>query len=173
MSARIDIRRITFLVVGVVLGVLVFIFVDPGSSLNGRALAMIVTAFSILAGIMIAVIALLGDPAAVYRGSWRVASAHRRQIRHRLYRYAILFYVYLVVIGLACASALLDGIICPHTSQLIGRIAVSAGAAAFFWSLGLPSAIIRAQIARLDEEVEERRKIGKGKTTSLDHSESE
>ncbi len=40
------------------------------------------TLVSILAGILIAIITMLGDPRVLYRGSWRVASAHRREVRH-------------------------------------------------------------------------------------------
>lgn len=160
VNKRVDYSRLSLITGGLLAAGIVFFIYPIVHPVNHYAFGFVVTAFSIMAGIMIAVIATLGDPARLYRGSWRIASAHRRQIHRRLCRYELLFYVYLAVIGLACAAAIVDKIVWPGVRQWFARFALSAGTAAFVWSLGLPRAIIRTQMERLDEEVKRRRERG-------------
>ena len=125
---------------------------------NTEALRILVTVFSILAGILIAIITALGDPRALYRGTWRIASAHRREIRRVLLRYELLFYAYLVVITLAFSAALFREIASDAViARWIERFALGIGAGALVCSFGLPAEIIRTQMERLDEEVNRRR----------------
>ena len=130
----------------------------PYAEGNVEALRILVTAFSILAGFLIAIITMAGDPKMLYPGSWKVASAHRRQIKRALNRYRWLFYVYLAVITLAFAAALFGKVAaqCP-VMYWLERCALSLGVAALFWSFGLPTAIIRIQLDRLSGEVDDRR----------------
>ena len=167
MIEKIDICRTGFIVAGIFSGVIVFVFLPE---FNHGSISLLVTAFSILAGIMIAVITMLGDPANLYRGSWRMASAHRREIRRRFYLYEILFYAYLIVVGLACGAAVMDGKIFPDAARLVARMALSAGVAVFVWSLSLPRDIIRTQMARLEEEVDRRRPTGRSPNRNSDDS---
>ena len=150
--------RIAFILTGLVLGVVVLIFGDEVTTGNSEALRILVTIFSILAGIMIAVISAIGTPEDLYKGSWRIASLHRSQKIRLLSRYILLFYVYLVVLSFAFASALLGKIV-SHSELIsfVERATISLGVAALFWSFGLPSAIWRAQKDKLDEEVEKRK----------------
>lgn len=117
------------------------------------------TAFSILAGFLIAIITMAGDPKMLYPGTWKVASAHRREIRRALTRYQCLFYVYLTVIVMAFGAALFAKVAADFpVVRWMERVALSLGVAALFWSFGLPTAIIRIQLDRLTGEVEDRRK---------------
>ena len=126
---------------------------------NTDALIIMATVFSVFAGFTIAVITLLGDPDILYSGSWRIASAHRRQIRRGLRRQAALLYVYLVVLGLTFAAVLLSNIEGESAlARWLERIALSLGAGAFVWSFALPALIVRANMDRLDEEVATRRR---------------
>ena len=157
MSDTINYGRVVFILVGLAIGGTTFWFSEPLTD-NIEAIRILVTVFSILAGFLIAIITMLGDPRALYKGSWRVASAHRRQIHQGLMRYAVLFYMYLVVIALAFIAALLARVTSDEAIvRLVERFVFSAGVAALFWSFGLPTAIIRVQKDRLDEEVERRR----------------
>ena len=158
MIKQIDPLRLAFLLTGFCAAGLAFWFGDPLVSGNVEALKILVTAFSILAGIVIAIIAILGDPAGLYSGSWRVASAHRRQIKRRLRRFAVLFYLYLIVIGLTYAAVLAgNSTMCSEIARWAERLTLSAGVGAFVWSFVLPVTIINAHMKRLDEEVKKRR----------------
>lgn len=150
--------RVVLGLVGVGLFV-ALLYVGPSAkATSDTALTILATALSILAGILLAIITMLGDPRSLYPGSWRVASGHRRQIRHALTRAAILFWVYLAVIALAFGSTLLEAY-APSAIDVrwVKHVALSMGSVALLWSFSLPWVIRRAQLARLDDEVERRR----------------
>lgn len=159
-------KTIDFYSIGIILGGLIafsvtLVFGELLTHKNTVALTVMATVFSVFAGFTIAITTLLGDPGGLYPGSWRIASAHRRQVRRRLRRQAVLFYVYLLVLGLAFAAALLGNI--KGDSELarwFERIALSFGAGAFVWSLALPLSVFRANVGRLDAEVDTRRPRG-------------
>lgn len=136
------------------------LYLGPSASNTGdTALRILATALSILAGILLAIIAMLGDPRSLYPGSWRVASAHRRQIRHALNRSAMLFWLYLAVIALAFGATLIESY-APSAidPRWVKHFALSLGSVALLWSFSLPWVIRKAQLERLDDEVERRRK---------------
>jgi len=149
--------RFVYLLVGLVIAGTWVFFGGALVQSNFEALRILVMAFSILAGFIIAAITMSGDPKLLYPGSWRIASAHARNIRTALLRYKLLFYVYLSVIFLAFLATLFGGnpVYAPCVVWL-ERIAVGVGLAALFWSFGLPTSIIRTQTDRLDEEVRRR-----------------
>ena len=135
------------------------LYVGPSATATSdTALTILATALSILAGILLAIITMLGDPRSLYPGSWRVASGHRRQIRHALNRAAMLFWVYLAVVALAFGATLLEAY-APSAIDVrwVKHVALSLGSVALLWSFSLPSVIRKAQLERLDDEVERRR----------------
>ena len=150
--------RIIFILVGLVLGGVILWFGEPLTGGNFDALRILVMAFSILVGILIAIITAFGEPRDLRDGGWRKASAHRRFKIRNIDRCVILFYVYLVVISLAFASALLNTIASEVAMvRWVERFTLSAGVTALFWSFGLPEAIRGMQKDRLDQEVDRRR----------------
>lgn len=142
--------RIALFTLGFVAGCIVWRF----ASSSIEALRILVTIFSILVGMLIAILTISGDPKSIFPGSWRIASAHRREIRRALGRYTLLIYIYLIVIGLAFVGSL--GIEFFY-NKIMERLALSIGAAALVWSFGLPIAIYQFQITQLDKEVANRR----------------
>ena len=118
---------------------------------------------------MIAVIALLGDPASLYRGVGaspvRIDEKSVRRLGMPLSTFSFTFS--LAVIGLACRKLFSSTSSLPNIFRSTSHVAVSAGATAFFCSLVIPSAIIRAQsCSKLDEEVGKRRQNKKGGSAS-------
>ena len=146
------------MLVGLLAGGVTFWFGGPYTAGNIDALKILVTAFSILAGILIAIITAFGDAQQLLEGSWRKASAHRRYKINNIDRCVILFYVYLIVIALAFVSALLSKMSSEVAiTHWVERITLSAGVSALFWSFGLPVTIRRMQKDRLDREVNQKR----------------
>lgn len=138
----------------------VLLYLGPSAkATSDTALTILATALSILAGILLAIITMLGDPRSLYPGSWRVASAHRRQIRHALNRSAMMFWIYLAVIALAFGAMLLEAY-APSAIDVrwVKHVALSLGSVALLWSFSLPWVIRKAQLERLDDEIERRRK---------------
>lgn len=153
-----DLKRILFILIGLLVGGVTFWFGGPLTSGNIDALIILVMAFSILAGILIAIITAFGDAQDLLEGSWRIASIHRRDKVNNIDRCVILFYVYLVVITLAFVSALLNTMISEvPIAHWVERFTLSVGVSALFWSFGLPVTIRRIQKDRLDQEVKQRR----------------
>ena len=62
---------------------------------NSNALTVLVTVFSILAGFLIAVMAIVGNERALRGKNWRQDTFYLVQIRRDLKRHAALFYLYL------------------------------------------------------------------------------
>lgn len=146
----------------IVLAVLIYMGPASAPGKSDWALRMLATALSILAGILLAVITLLGDPGGLYLGNWRVASAHRRDIQRTLNRFMLLFWVYLLVIALALVTAIFEAYEPTAGTETwvrwVKHIALSGGCVALLWSFSLPVTIRNAQLGRLDREVEGRRR---------------
>lgn len=160
MSSQIEWGRVVLGVAGLLLFAYLLSFGPLAEGASDLALRILSLALSILAGILLAIMTMLGDPRILYPGSWRVASAHQRQIRRALDRSVWLFRVYLLVIALAFAGVLLEAyvpvMLDGDSVRWVKHIALSLGSVALLWSFSLPAAIRKAQLARLDEEVERR-----------------
>lgn len=126
---------------------------------NDTAINVIVTVFSILAGFLVAIIAVVGDPLLVPAGTWRIAEGTREKTIQRLTRHKYLFHVYLIALALVFASTLLR-----DTYQCVGiwleRTYLFLSIFAFMISLRLPAALMKTQQERVDHLIEERRKRG-------------
>ena len=128
---------------------------------NDEARGIIVNVFSILAGFLITVMTLLGEPG-LYRGrTWRADAVKRTNVYRRLARHKWLFVIYLVVLGLVFCTSIVsrrypDCIAVVRLEQTY----LSFSAFAFIMSLLLPGRLMNLQLARFDELIAERRKGG-------------
>ena len=89
---------------------------------------------------------------------WYELGVHRREIKRALNRFSALFYLYLAAIGMAFVASLVEGSLPCGVHRWIEHVALSVGAGALALSFGLPMAIRREQLRRLDEGVENRKK---------------
>lgn len=125
---------------------------------NDEARGVIVNVFSILAGFLITVMTLLGEPG-LYRGrTWRSDAVKRSNVYQRLVRHKWLFISYLIVLALVFLTTIVakrepDGRLVTCLEGLYLGFATSA----FIYSLMLPSRLLSLQLARFDELVESRR----------------
>ena len=127
------------------------------ASANEDAVRILVMVLSILSGFLIATITMMGDPDSLFAGSWRMASAQTRQVRPRLTRFTFLFYCYLIAIAAAVSISMLQGHLPQGTYAWGKHLVLCFGVAALVWSFGLPAAIRRGQLQRLEKETESRR----------------
>ncbi|MYC67252.1 MAG: hypothetical protein F4X12_13060 [Acidobacteriia bacterium] len=133
------------------------IYGKPVTDSNPESLRILVTIFSILSGMIIAIITLTGDAKFLYMDNWRTANIHRRMIIRRLNRYKFIFHIYFAVLTLAFLVAFLGRIDSEEIAQFCKsceRLTLSIGAGALVLSFGLPSIIVDAHKERLDDEVE-------------------
>lgn len=150
-------KRIALIAVACVLGALGGYYGQPWIHDNDRAINVIVTAFSILAGFLVAIMTIIADPSAFARRSWRAHEFARSAIYNKLRRQRYLFLLYLATLS----AIFLESLVPKHWSALITwieRVYFGMAIAAFVVSFGLPETLMRIQLERFDHAIESRRK---------------
>jgi len=74
---------------------------------NTDAITIIITVMTVFAGFLVAIIAILGDPAMMPAGSWRAAENSHQIVHGRVATYTWLFQLYLIAIAFLFLGALL------------------------------------------------------------------
>lgn len=133
---------------------------------NDEARGVIVDVFAILAGFLITVMTLLGEPG-LFRGrTWRSDAVRRSNVYQRLVRHKWLFVTYLLVLGLVFITTVVAKKYPADIAVVrLESIYLGLAAFAFIYSLMLPSRLMNIQLARFDELVESRKKgsgVGSG-----------
>ncbi|HSQ21076.1 MAG TPA: hypothetical protein VLR92_11990 [Blastocatellia bacterium] len=102
---------------------------------------------------------MIGDPALIPDGSWRLAEARRENIEKRLMVNVWLFVIYLITIGLLFAGVIVQKALDEHNILRIWteRLYLFFGVFSFLLSFALPISLMRLQRARVDAEIERRR----------------
>lgn len=152
-----DWKRLSFFGIAVASGAVGFFFGQPLIHGNDLAINVIVTVFSILAGFLVAIMTIMGEPSALASRSWRASELSRSNVFNRLVRQKWMFYLYLATLGLILAASLISKQY-PIACEWIERIYLGTAITAFVLSLGLPSALMKIQLARQDEITEAKRK---------------
>jgi hypothetical protein len=154
--SRISVKSVGLTLFTVVCAVVAAYFGQPLIHGNDTAVNVIVTVYSILAGFLVAIIAIIGEPSLTPPGSWRIAEGNREKTIQRLTRHKYLFYIYLVSLSLVFAATLLKDK-CPCVTPWIERAYLFFSVLAFGLSLSLPGALMRMQQERVDYLIESRR----------------
>jgi len=127
---------------------------------NADAVLVIVTVMTVFAGFLVAIITIIGDPALIPDGTWRVAENHRENIEKRLITHLWLFVWYLIAIGFLFVGTLLDKTpTVPEETRLwIERAYLFFGTSSFLFTFALPKALWKFQMARIEAEIQRRRR---------------
>lgn len=153
--------RALFIVFAFAAGILVSRYWGEYVVGNEAAIGIFVTVYTVLAGFLVAVITVLGDPSLLPTGSWRSAEGHRSAIESRLIRHTWLFVLYLVTIGVIFVGALLgkapEDVISTDVKSVIAHIHLALGVAAFILTLAMPKMLMDIQRKRVDAEIDRRR----------------
>jgi hypothetical protein len=131
------------------------VYLAPLVQAAPAAMSMMVTFYSILSGFLIAILAIIGDPAIVPGGSWRVAELSRKVIEKRFLQHKILFFLYLFTLAGIFTYSLLPsgGLGFSVFEWCILTLAIFT----FLLSLLLPQQFIRVHMERIDNLIDERR----------------
>lgn len=151
--------RIGTFVLAVTLGSLGGYFGQSWIHNNDRAVNVIVVAFSILAGFLVAIMTIVGDPTLFVRRSWRVHEHARDAIYRQLMRQRWLFMLYLTTLSAIFVQSLIP-VKWGEASKWIERIYLGLAIAAFVISFRLPGTLMRIQMARHDVAIDSRRRTG-------------
>ena len=114
--------------------------------------AGIIGVLGILAGVLVAVISIVGDPSMLMPGNWRVGFEHAQDIQNKIARFSHLFAVYLVTI-----ITVLFVMIIEH-AKLEGfgwayDVLMGLSLFAFLLSMPLPYSLMGIQKERMQLEI--------------------
>jgi hypothetical protein len=155
------IKRILFILICVVIAAIAAYYAQPSAAKNADLVLVIITVYSVFAGFLIAIIAVLGDPALIPEGSWRVGELRRDSIERRLIWHVYLFMLYLVTIGLLFAGVVIEkapeGKVSESVKHAVEYGFLFLAVLSFLLSFALPIALMRLQRARVDAEIQRRR----------------
>jgi len=132
-------------------------FARPYIHGNQDAINIITTIFSILAGFLVAIITVIGDPASLPKGSWRAAKIGSDLTYNRLIRKKWLFFIYILTLIFVFIGTLIKGknsCVEFYIEVIYTFLAINA----FIASLMLPSALMHLQQERIEQEIIERKK---------------
>lgn len=124
---------------------------------NKDAADVLVNVFSILAGFLVAVMTIMGEPVLYRKKTWRYNQSARRNYIKSLIRHKDLFHAYLITLALIFSSRLVDGNDHPIIQLWLERGFLFFAFIAFAFSITLPDKLISKQLERFDDQVEEKK----------------
>jgi hypothetical protein len=157
MKREVDSQKVKLAISVTLWGLICSYYGQPLIHGNQDAINVIVTVFSILAGFLVAVITLVGDPKSLPSGGWQVARLGSDLTYNRLTRHKWLFKIYLITLFLIFLSIIIKNKY-PETQVLIEYMYMFFSSTACFLSFKLPSALMDLQKERIEHEISERRK---------------
>lgn len=125
---------------------------------NDNAVNIIVTVFSVLAGFLVAIITIIGDPSSLPSGGWQRARLGSEVLYNRLTRHRLLFIMYLITLLFIFIASLVKGKI-EVLDILVERIFLFFAISAFTLSFQLPTSLMNLHKERIEHEIESRREM--------------
>ncbi len=155
-------RRPVFIALCVIAGIVGAYYCQPFVDPNSDAVLIVITVFTVFAGFLVAIIAVLGDPAMLPEGSWRAAEIRREAVDRRLIWHSWLFTTYLITIALLFVGVVLAKAQLSEDrlwiKEWIERGYLFIGITSFLLSLALPWTLRTIQRGRVDTEIDRRRR---------------
>ncbi len=128
---------------------------------NSDAILIITTVMTVFAGFLVAIMAILGDPGMIPKGSWRIAENRHSILEAAIIRHMYLFYLYLIAIGLMFTGVLLrkqtDSPVLKYLNEYVEYAYLFFGIWSFLLTLALPRALGKIQLDRSEAEIRKRR----------------
>lgn len=123
---------------------------------SDNALEGIISVFSILAGVLVAVMSIIGDPSMLLTGNWRLGHEHAKEIQKRISNYALLIALYVIVlIGVLILMMIKEAHV---EGYLWAFVIVQFGATlGLLLSIPLPFSLMAIQKDRMDQEIKRRK----------------
>lgn len=155
-AKQIDWVRVVKLVVALAVAAFVGYRFQPMVSNNPDAVNTVVTIFSILAGFLIAVITFIAEPTLQGAKNWQELQKMKKTVHNKLFRQKMLFFLYLVTLGVALAMYLTP----PASVEVLKWLQMAfLGLATFVFlaSFSLPGSLMKIQMERYEAALEETR----------------
>lgn len=132
-------------------------FLQPTYHGNANAITVAATVFSVLAGFLIAVIAITADERSLRGRNWRQDVGYLELIRGDVRRQRNMFVLYLLVLLLVFVGSM--DLPWPVFAQVwLERVLLFLAVGALLVSFRIPGYLMRRHVARLEELIRERQK---------------
>lgn len=155
---KVDKKRAIFVVGAATASALAGYFFQPFVHDHDKVVGIVIDVFAILAGFLITIMTLLGEPGVLLR-TWRSDAAKLNNIRRRLRRHAGLFYLYMTTLLVAFIYSTIDPATCNIAlKEWLERLYLALACLAFLLSLRLPMSLAGLQLARYEDLVDARKK---------------
>lgn len=154
---KVSLPRTAFVFGAIAAGVIGGYFLGDAIREAEKPSEYIAVIFSILAASLFAVISIVGDPGMLTSGAAANAWVNAREIQKELHRFNLLFYAYLITLGLLVASEVIEHAKWASwfwVTKLFAGFAISS----FILSFALPLDFMRLQRRRLEQEIAARTK---------------
>jgi hypothetical protein len=155
-------RRLTFIGLCAAGAVAAAYFGQPLAHDNSDAILVIITVMTVFAGFLVAIIAILGDPAMLPPGSWRSAENKWDVVYSAVTTHTWLFRFYLVAIALLFAGVLVEKAPDCQVPEIwktwIERLYLFFGVFSFLLTMALPGMLAKLQMERVEAEIQKRRR---------------
>lgn len=150
--------KIAIIVAIIVVSTLSAWFLQPSYHNNANAIMVAATVFSVLAGFLIAVIAITTDERSLRGRNWRQDVVYLELIRRDVRRHRNLFVLYLLVLLLVFVGSM--DLPWPVLAQTwLERVLLFLAISALLISFQIPAYLMRRHIARLEELIRERQQV--------------
>lgn len=123
---------------------------------SDNAMNALINVFAILAGVLVAVISIVGDPSMLLPGNWRVAHVHAEQMQNKIANFSHLFFVYIVALLLLVLGMVLKDAKAEGANSLFA-VMTFFSAFGILLSIPLPYSLMSLQKERMKEEIRARR----------------
>lgn len=149
---RVSRRRVSFLSAVIAISCAGGYFFGEALRLAEKPNEYIATIFSILAASLFAVVSIVGDPGMLPSGSTSAAWTTARDLQRQLHRFNVLFFLYLITLGLLVASEVIES--AEYESfYWVTNIYAAFAIAGFLLSFALPFDFMALQKRRLEQEI--------------------
>ncbi|TAW18447.1 hypothetical protein [Rhizobium ruizarguesonis] len=119
----------------------------------------LINLFAILAGVLVAVVSIVGDPSMLLPGNWRVGHEHAKDMQNRIANFSHLFFVYIVALLLLVVGMVVKDANIPH-ADFIYPLMTFFVVLGVLLSIPLPYSLMSIQKERMREEIKSRRNRG-------------
>lgn len=154
--SRVNWSLVRYVGLALVLAALCGYLFQPWYHTSKDAPSILATILSILAGFLIAVMAIVGDERTLRGKNWRQDTFYLGEVRRQLLRHRVMFYLYLVVLLLIFVCSLSS----TWTNQAqvaIERLVVFSAVFALLLSFRLPGELTTRQVDLLQRLIDSKR----------------
>ncbi|HEV2505325.1 MAG TPA: hypothetical protein VGV39_19770 [Mesorhizobium sp.] len=148
--------RIAFILIGIVVSSVASFFFGERLENQIDILSFVATVFSILAGVVIAIISILGDPSMLLGNSWRKDFFAARETQRKLHRHTDIFILYVILLLTIFVFSLvkMTDLLYPYF-QMASFFLICFS---FWMSLSLPRSLKEIQRKRMEDAVAAKRR---------------